>query len=478
MSIEKITEKLENILVQNFGFCIREKGALTKILVAVSGGSDSIFLLFMLYFLKQKFNFEIFAVHINHNLRGKESEADEAFVKNFCKNLKIKCFVEETYFESKTGIEEKARNFRYKIFEKICVENKIEFCFLAHNADDDVETVLMNILRGTGLSGLSGIPESRFLDARKRVQIVRPLLTFFKSDIERFLVQNKIKFRLDSSNLSKKFTRNKFRLDLIPSLEKYNKNFKQNILNLKNIALSSDFFINFSIAKNFSKCFILSKNTEIALNLDEYFKYERLVRLNILAFFARGKADFKHLSKLFELIEGRKNFKFHLKSNHFVTRQNKVLKLEKKGNVEDKEQINLKKFNELLKNKKSGKIDDFFLEIEIFDVSLLKKNEICTNKNCIFLDFELVKSENLNFRFRKAGDKFKPLGMQNYKKLNRFFIDEKIDVAKRNDFLLLSTEKEIVWVVGVRTSETFKVSDTTRKVMKICVEIKNKIFVC
>ena len=199
---------------------------------ALSGGADSIFMTYVLNKISYEMNFKIIGIHVNHMLRGEEAYEDELFVEKFCKhnNIEFKIYrvdVKEYSKKNKISIEMAGREVRYKIFEDLKKENIITKCTLAHHADDDVETILMRIFKGTGIKGIEGIKEIR------ENFYVRPILFLRRnSEIEKFLNINNIKFVVDKTNFSQNYLRNKLRLSIIPSInESFSMDITKNILN-------------------------------------------------------------------------------------------------------------------------------------------------------------------------------------------------------------------------------------------------------
>ena len=192
----------------------------SKLLIALSGGPDSVFALHFFHQFKNKYKAELIAAHVNHNLRGNDSEQDQIFCEKICSELKIPIFIKSVEVEkfarkNNQSVEEAARNLRYNFFEEISNQEKVDYIITAHNSDDNTETILLNLIKGTGLSGLSGIPV-------KRGKIVRPILSLSKKEIVEFLELNKINFRIDKSNYENDFERNKLRNIVIPEIEKIN----------------------------------------------------------------------------------------------------------------------------------------------------------------------------------------------------------------------------------------------------------------
>jgi len=488
--------KFLNILQNDFNFQ-RNSAEKNKILVGVSGGSDSIFLLYLLNLVKTEFNLEIYVVHINHNLRAKESDDDAIFVENFCKKLDIFCIVKNIKITGKTGIEQKARETRYKIFNNICKEYGIKCCALAHNSDDNIETVLMWLIRGTGLSGAEGIPKTRFLYSDTEIILIRPILSFFKTEILEFLNKNKILFREDSSNKSNKFFRNKLRNELVPILEKYNSKFKNHILNFSGIIAENNIFVDDILdeyLKNVIVNFSDKNNENIVIDLKKYIGYNEACQKKILSYVLKDKSNFKHVIKLYELIKKNKNFEMPLKAGFVVTKEYNFLTI-KKIELQPKNKFDFEELNEefrrlrsfaLLRTTDNDRTTDNKeilknnkIEMKIFEIKNISEITNLKDKNFVFFDYflfeklEKLENKNLEFRNRKNGDIFKPFGMTNYKKLKDFFIDEKISASARNKIILLADKNEILWIVGYRTSENFKITNETKKVLRLRLKIKN-----
>jgi tRNA(Ile)-lysidine synthase len=226
-----LVKKIQNYIFVNSIF---ERGA--KIILGVSGGPDSTCLLDIFFKLQKKYKLELSIAHINYGLRGADSAQDEKFVKTLAKkyNLSLKIF--KTKIGEKNKSEEKLRDIRYDFFEKLRKEKKFDLIAVAHNADDQAETVLMRVIRGTGLAGLSAMQT-------KNEKIIRPLLGIFRKEIITYLKENKLSYRIDKTNLQSIYLRNKIRNKLIPYLEKnYNPNLKQ-ILSKSAQTFSEDYAV-------------------------------------------------------------------------------------------------------------------------------------------------------------------------------------------------------------------------------------------
>ena len=308
-------KKVEEYVIENK--LIKAKD---KILVALSGGPDSVCLLHILYKLKEVLDIEIGAIHINHLLRGEESEGDERYIKDLCDKLGIKYYVKRIdieYIANSTGVslEVAGRNERYKAFEEIRNEYNYNKVAVAHNANDQAETVLMRMMRGTGLEGLTGIK------AKRKDGIIRPILCLNRYEIEKYCEDNELKPRIDASNYERVYSRNKVRLDILPYMKE---NFNKDIIETLNrmvLLLQKD---NEFIEEYSKKCYDIycSKKNDAIIIRKEIFKDEleaintRVVKM---AFKKVSKSDqnfeMKHIYKIIELSNGETGKQISLTNN-------------------------------------------------------------------------------------------------------------------------------------------------------------------
>ncbi|MBR3162611.1 MAG: tRNA lysidine(34) synthetase TilS [Clostridia bacterium] len=254
-----------------------------KIVLAVSGGPDSIFMLDILIKLRKKINYNIVVCHINHMIR-KEAEADEIFVKNFCAKYNIECFIKridvrEYANNNKIGTEEAGRIVRYEFFEEILKKTHSNKIALAHNKNDKVETILMNILRGTGIQGLKGIEPIR------DNKYIRPIIEIERKDIEKYCRDNNLNPRIDKTNFENIYTRNKIRNVVIPYIQKeFNPSIVESINRLSQIATEEDDFLNAYTKEIYKNIIIEEKKNQIILNLKELNKQDRVIKKRIILY--------------------------------------------------------------------------------------------------------------------------------------------------------------------------------------------------
>lgn len=442
---------IKNIITKNLA------SKTEKILLAVSGGADSVVLLVL--FLKAGFNIAI--AHCNFKLRDEDSDKDEKFVRNLAAKYKIPLFIKtcevKEYSDSHNiSIEMAARELRYNWFEQITVENKFDKIATAHHSDDSVETILLNLSRKTGIRGLVGIPE-------KNGKIIRPLLFASKSEILEYCDKNKIEFRTDKTNFETNFQRNKIRHLIIPEFEKLNSAFSRNVLQTaENLKFYQEFF-NIQLKKFIQNC-INSNNGIVTIKIAKLKKYHpiELFLYEFLKDFGFNSYQIINITELLDNQSGKMIFsdKFRL------VKERDTLIISPK----DKEK-NIKYFitNESKTIKiNEGKIDELTLNCKI---SNLKELNLIKDTNYGFFDFNKLKFP-LKIRKWKNGDSFKPFGMKmKNKRLSDFFKDNKFTQIQKENTWILESDNKIVWIIGHRTDERFKITNKTTDIFKIKKEI-------
>ena len=402
-----------------------------KILLAISGGIDSMFMLHL--FAKNTFHFAV--AHCNFCLRKNESDADEKFVKDFCKKNKIDFFSQQ--FDTKTFAKKNklstqmaARKLRYDWFDELMKKNKFKLLATAHHQNDVAETILINLTRGTGLAGLQGI-------LPKQGKIIRPILFLNKNEIEEYVKKNKLKFREDSSNKKDDYMRNKIRHHVIPELKYFNPSLEKTFADFSKLMEFSYKIFELKIEE--LKHQIVSEN-KIQISID-LLKLKEKFEPKFHAFFLFE--TLKKYSFNFEQCQqiAEKNFKntgaiFHSSTNQLLIDRNKLI-------------VSL--------------IDDEMLS---FDISISNKIPKQFTENIFYLDADKLNFP-LQFRGWKSGDKFMPLGMKNFKKVSDFFIDKKISRTDKNKAMVVLSGKEIIALLPYQIDERFKLTPQTKNVLKI-----------
>lgn len=418
-----------------------------RLLLAVSGGIDSV----VLCHLCKSANLNFAIAHCNFHLRKEDSNQDQLFVEQLASSLGVSVFVNEfeteKYAKDKSiSIQIAARELRYGWFEELLNKEKYDYLLTAHHLDDSIETFLINFSRGTGLEGLLGIP-------KVNGNIVRPLLPFTRDEILEFAEQNEIDWREDYTNKQTKYLRNKFRIKIIPILKEMNPNFAESfedtISYLNESHQLSEDATNWAYEKVVTK-----KGDEI------YFSIEEIKRLSSpKAYLYRWLCNygFTAWNDILDLLDANSGKVIY--SSNFVLlkdRSNLILK-EKIKKVEDIEIYYIENKQELTQPIK--------IKVEPYDTNVLT-----TDSSTILIDGNLVKFP-LTIRKYKSGDSFIPYGMKGTKKVSKFFKDEKFNQFQKDATWLLCSKDEIVWIIGHRLDDRFKVRNTTNNIIKITITV-------
>ena len=436
----------------------------SKILVGVSGGVDSVALLDALYCTRHYIPFEIAIAHLNHLLRGEESDADEELVKELAEKYGLLLFLQRTNVKEfaekhSLNLEEGARIVRYDFFRRASQSFSAKYIATAHNANDQAETVLFNLFRGTGIAGLRGIAEKN--EISKGLYLIRPFLNFTREEIQNYAITRNLTWREDSSNQSLQYVRNRIRLQLIPLLQKdFNPNILENLNRTAKLAREVQRIVSNQIQSLYDRFVIERNSKEIELQLqglqhfDDFLIGELLqeiVRKNFDELLSFGKIQ--ELKKLFNANPGKvvslqKNlFAFKNRDKIFFI-QREILKSKQKEIV----------------IKKTGHFVWFDSVIELTEVPTIEFR-IDPDPNVEFFDYDKV-AENIVVRTWKESDRFVPLGMKKSIKLSDFFVNQKVPVFRKEEYPLFVSNGEIFWVGGLRISERFKVTKRTKRVLK------------
>jgi tRNA(Ile)-lysidine synthase len=415
-----------------------------KILVGFSGGPDSVFLLHLLNKYSGRLKIKVSAVHINHSLRGKEAGEDEKFCREFCLDRKINFVSVKKNVKAYSGrhgfsLEEGGRILRYKEYEKTLKQNKLDKIATAHNANDNTETVLLNLIKGTGLDGISGIPIVRD-------NVIRPVLCFTKEEILSYLERNKILFRTDRSNEESNYERNYLRNRVLPLIkERINPSIDSAVL------VSSENFRNI-------RDYILVKESETFKNL----KKDASGSLKIpVADMYRAKEELKgfllktklereleipifsdDIKKIFSLTSLQAGKQIELSGGIIVFRERGYLKI-------------VRRFIEK---------DNYSVRISAGEKKITPAGRLSIKK-CS----RNTLSDEFTIRRWKEGDTFHPLGMKGSKKVSDFLNEQKVESSGKKNHLILLNGNKVVWVIGFRIDERFKITPSTQKMLELCL---------
>jgi tRNA(Ile)-lysidine synthase len=413
-----------------------------KLLLATSGGIDSMVLVHLCH--QSKLDFAV--AHCNFQLRGEESDEDENFVKSQVEKLQVPIFLQKFdtkafAAQQKLSIQVVARNLRYEWFYTLLANHNFDYILTAHHLDDSLETFLINFTRGSGLDGLTGIPE-------QNDKIVRPLLVFSRNDIEAFAKENQITWREDSSNASDKYLRNKLRHNVIPILKELNpsllSSFENTITHLKQTqSLAQD------AAENLYQKVVSEEENHTVIDLQKLLKHRNYKAYLFEWLQPFGFADWDSVYNLINAQSGKQV----LSNTHILLKNRDSLLLFPKQN--------------------STSDEVFWIEKEQPEVKIPLKLAFCNvsdishqTSNVIFVDEDKLQFP-LSLRRWQEGDIFQPFGMTGKKKLSKFFKDEKFSLLDKANIWLLCSDDKIVWIVGKRQDERFKVTATTTKILKI-----------
>ena len=431
--------KFQNHIEQNF-HQLKDK----KLFLAVSGGIDSMVLLDLFY----KLRFDICVVHCNFQLRGKESDGDEMLVREICQDRYIPYFIEkfdtlEFAKENKLSIQLAARKLRYDWFQEI-ISHGFDYVLTAHHLDDNVETFLINFIRGTGLEGLTGIPA-------QNGNIIRPLLPFSRLEIENYALENKIQWREDSSNASDKYFRNKLRHDIVPILKELNTGFLDSFQNTLHHLQQAESLVDDASKLVYEKV-VEEKDNRLEIHLKPLFEFK-----NYIAYLYQWLKNygFSAWNDIYDLVEAQSGKQVFSETHVLLKDREKLILSERKSSI--KEEIYSIKS---LDNKVNIPLKLRFSKgVNIFE----------THSNCIFVDENKLKFP-LTLRKWQEGDYFYPSGMNGKKKLSKYFKDEKYSLLDKENQWLLCSENQIVWIIGKRADDRFKSKETTQISIKIVLE--------
>lgn len=419
-----------------------------KILLGVSGGMDSVTMCELFY--RCGFNFAL--AHCNYKLREKESDEDEIFVKNLADAYEVEFYTQsfntiQYGYDNKMSIQMAARELRYDWFERIRSEHRYSYIAVAHHRDDVMETFMINLLRGTGIAGLHGI-------SPKNGNIIRPLLFANRYEIDSFIKHNRLKYREDSSNKSLKYLRNKIRHTIIPLFKEINPRIQETIFKeIERIRSVEDIFI----------AFVNDKRNKIVKNNGNYTTLKIKELLNIIELptvlfeflkpFNFSPSIVKDIVRSLEGIPGKRFYS----PTHFLVKDREFLIVTP---------IDNKEIPQFVINEDISPIDDGILHIKFSKIEISSGFTFPKNLDIAYLDFDKLKFP-LTIRKWEKGDWFVPFGMTSKKKLSDFFIDKKLSIIEKEQVRVVSSGKDIVWVIGLRIDNRYKISENTKNVLRI-----------
>jgi tRNA(Ile)-lysidine synthase len=445
--------------------CLIEAGE--TVLVGVSGGVDSSTLLFLLHKFRTQLSFNLAVAHVNHMLRGKESDRDEVFVREVAANLGLpfhgtRADVKGYAHTHGMSVQHAGRDLRYRHFSDVCEQNGYQKIAVAHHRDDQVETFLLRIIKGTGIHGLSSIP-------MKRDRIIRPLLLVYRPEIETYAQHCSIPFVQDSSNAKDGYERNFLRNRILPLMAELNPAFREKVLSLlRDLTAINDLFD--EQAAQFLENIAHAENDEVVIGTEKLKELHPEVR-------------FRVISRLLSRLEPR----FIPLREHMLLVEKSLFSGRPNNRVTLPYGIRVKRvYGDLVVTRKEPRI----VSHEVFEIGE-GENELpalgCTltlsstdehpsdfPKSTRIAFFDAAGVSRLTVRTFREGDRFVPLGMAQSVKLKDYFMSRKIPRERRRDIPLLLSRDDIIWVVGDRIDDRYKITDKTTRFLKVVATFRCK----
>jgi len=442
-----------------------------KLLAAVSGGPDSVCLLHILVKLQDELGIRLHVAHLNHQLRGAESEADADYVAELARQLGIPATIEQRdvkgyQAQKRLSLEEAAREVRYSFLAQVAGSIGTERVAVGHTMDDHIETILMHLIRGTGTRGLRGLqPATLWQSAASRLTIIRPLLEISHQETEDYCHQHQLMPRLDASNLSLSPLRNRIRQQLLPLIESYNPRVAEALLRTGRIASDDIDFLDEQIARLWDEVAQEQEKT-IILDKERFDQMPAALKRYLLRASAEkllGSAkdiEMRHIEEMMSLATkpaGKRlnlpgGLLFSIEYNQYRLTSD-MTSLSPLPKLEGEFQLNIPG---------QTRLPGWRIEATIIDRKRM------TEKDDFTAYLDLAKTgDKLLVRTRRRGDRFQPLGMSQPKKVGEFMIDAKIPQAWRGKIPIVCSPEQILWVVGWRTDERAKVTEDTKQVLRL-----------
>lgn len=478
-----------------------EKGE--TVVIGVSGGADSVCLLACMEELKKEYNLTLIAVHVNHGIRGDEADRDQRFVQDLCREHGVPCrvFAENIpEYAGRNGLseEEAGRKIRYERFAQVCRENGSLKIAVAHNANDQTETILFNMLRGSSVGGIRGMkpvssvvgitwnqPEDTFSDgfedrgenfiSGNEIILVRPLLETERSEIEEYLNVRGITWCNDSTNGEEAYSRNYIRKTLVPAMEKLSPKAAEHIRTLGKDAGEIEEYIDFQVEKYYNQACVDNRlSIEICMNAPE------IIRKKLVYRFICENAGYKkdiqrvHVLNIVKLLQNEVGKSVDLPYDITVRRDYSYLVAVKRGEKNEKSELN------------RGPVEISVAEGGSYDLGNGKKLTVRTfpydknvafpkEKSKVWFDADKI-GQKLVLRAPEEGDYFCPYTDGRKKKLNRLFIEEKVSREVRQDMLVVASENRCLWIPGLRRDEALRLDRDSVRVLELTLEQSDSKF--
>ena len=435
-----------------------------KVVVALSGGPDSVALLDSLVKIAPKMNLSLFVAHYNHVLRGNESEKDETFCRKLSERYELTFLcgrMDITKKQKGESPEDFYRRERYAFLNKVANKNYAQKIALGHNLQDQAHTVLLRIVRGSSLEGLKGIEPIR------ENRYIRPLIEVSRREIIEYLSKNNVSYRKDSSNKDEKYLRNKIRARLIPLLKKeFNPKIEEDLAQTAKILRGEDDFIKTHVAQALHSDYIIKNEKSVSMNVDYLLGLHSALRSrlfkNVLNYIITSKqaVTSKHINNVESILQNNVSGKsVSLPGSLIARREYNILILERKKPIRKK----------LIYKYELELGGHFYIRERNVDVFLKKMrpgNIDCKADDKIYMDLDKLSSP-LVLRNRRNGDWIEPMGMKGRKKIKDYLIDEKVPRAQRDEIMLIADADSVVWIEKKRLSERVKITSKTRNILEV-----------
>lgn len=441
-----------------------------NVLIGISGGIDSTVMVDILFEISRKIQFKIALAHLNHQLRGEESTRDEKFTNNLAEKYSLelhtrKANVKEYAKSRGISLQHAGRDLRYAFFDELSGTYNFNKIAVAHNCDDQIETFLLRITKGTGIRGLLSIPV-------KRGKIIRPFLNVYRYEIDGYAENRSIEYVKDSSNDKIVYERNYIRKKMVPLLEKMNPAFKDKVIFLLQDLTAVNMFYDNNALEFINKQKKI-ENNDISYEIEALKSIDEETRFRVIVYtFAKIEPDFNPLREHSRLIE---NILTSEKPNLMLAMPHGIrVKKIYKNIIFTKKHILPDIVDVFPLNTGKNFLEPLSLEIDVSLVSGNIKINYPTDNRCIAY-FDVDKMGNMAVRTFLNGDRFVPLGMNNTVKLKDFFISQKIPVEERRRIPLLVSGEDIIWVIGYRIDQRYRISENTKNILKVSIKKVHKI---
>ncbi|MBE2190470.1 MAG: tRNA lysidine(34) synthetase TilS, partial [Candidatus Kapabacteria bacterium] len=438
-----------------------EKGF--RIVLAVSGGVDSVVMLDCMALIADKLGLQIYIAHFNHMLREKESDLDAELVKNLAEQYNVQFLnssgnVKAFSQKNNISIEHAARNLRYNFFERTTRNLDADLMATAHTSDDSVETFMLNLLRGSGLTGLSGIPEVRKFV--KNVLIIRPLLAFSKKEIKNYAELRKLKWREDESNQLLNYTRNKIRLDLMPKLRAdFNPAVDDIITRTARLIYGADNLIRELVKKHLLPVVVDVTPERFSLKVPilqthEEFMQGEIIQAAWLKYFRLQPLSLSAVDRIMSIFDKQSGTQVEIGSGYFALKDRNIVIISKSSVIKK-----IKVFGSI---PSEYRVNGYKIVFTLVDKRAVK---IIENPEVEYFDYDKV-GTYVEIRNWEQGDTFQPLGAPGEMKISDFLTNEKVTLLEKPNIIIVRNTYETVWVVGKRIGEKFKIDSETKKFLK------------